>query len=193
MFTITNTFENELIIKNSRFITILTPVFDVSDVSGIIDIIKLKYPKATHYCYACITTSQQKFSDDGEPGSTAGAPMLNVLTKNNTINILAVTVRYFGGIKLGAGGLVRAYSKSVSEALQVAELLEVEEGYKIEVIVSYDNQKNLEYLLRNFKIVDKKYLDFVTYTVLLPKSQLSLLEQFDFKLINEEYIEKSSF
>ena len=136
--TIKDNFVNEIIIKNSRFITILLCVSDETDINKIFEEIKCEYPKATHYCYAYVTKSFKKSSDDGEPGVTAGLPMLNVLEKENMINILAVTVRYFGGIKLGAGGLVRAYSKSVREAIVNSNTIEIEDGYRIKLNFSYD-------------------------------------------------------
>ena len=90
--------DSEIIIKNSRFITSLIKIDETSNIKDLIETIKVKYPNATHYCYAYITKDNQKSSDDGEPGGTAGLPMLNVLIKNNLINILAITTRYFGGI-----------------------------------------------------------------------------------------------
>ena len=140
---------NEIIIKNSRFITLLYKLNDVNAVNSIVDEAKELYPKANHYCYAYITDNAKRSSDDGEPGGTAGAPMLNVLDKEELINVLAITVRYFGGIKLGAGGLVRAYSKSVRDAVIASDLVDVVKGYRMNVIISYDMQKNLDYLLKN--------------------------------------------
>lgn len=183
---------NEIIIKNSRFITILIKAFDTTDINKIFDTVKKEYPKATHYCYAYITKNFKKASDDGEPGGTAGMPMLNVLEKEKMINTLAITVRYFGGIKLGAGGLVRAYSKSVRDAIIKAETVEVEEGYKVEIKVPYDEQKDLDYLLKDFSIIDKEYLEDVTYIVLIPKDKFYIFNNYSYQIINEEYIEKTS-
>lgn len=183
---------NELIIKNSKFITLLIKVFDDTDINKIFDTVKIEYPKATHYCYAYITKSFKKASDDGEPGGTAGMPMLNVLEKENMINTLAITVRYFGGIKLGAGGLVRAYSKSVRDAIIEAETVEIEDGYQVEIRISYDEQKNLDYILKNYIVISKDYLDVVTYNVLIPKEKLDILSNYSYQIVKEEYIEKSS-
>ncbi|MBR3049190.1 MAG: YigZ family protein, partial [Bacilli bacterium] len=138
---------NELIIKNSKFITVLKQINDNTDVNSIIDNIKKEYPKATHYCYGYITENKKKSSDDGEPGGTAGTPILNVLEKEDIINILVIVIRYFGGIKLGAGGLVRAYSKSVKEALSNTKLIELTTGYKVEIIFDYNNKKDIDYKL----------------------------------------------
>lgn len=181
---------NEIIIKNSRFITLLYKLNDINDVSSLVEEVKSLYPKATHYCYAYITDNARRFSDDGEPGGTAGAPMLNVLDKEEIINVLAVTVRYFGGIKLGAGGLVRAYSKSVRDAILASEAVDVVKGYRMNVTISYDMQKNLDYLLKNYVIVNKQFNDKVIYTILLPIDKLSILGGYNYEILNEEYIEK---
>ncbi len=181
---------NEIIIKNSRFITLLISCFDDTDINKIFEEVKIKYPKATHYCYAYITKSYKKASDDGEPGGTAGMPMLNVLDKEGMINTLAITIRYFGGIKLGAGGLVRAYSKSVRDAIINSETVDIEEGYLVEIKVNYDEQKNLDYILKDYNIVNRDYLDIVTYKVLVPKHKLDVLDNYKYEILKEEYIEK---
>lgn len=111
----------ELEFKKSKFIGYVYNVSDVSAVKSIIDELKKEHKKATHICYAYKITGEnyeEKAVDDGEPGGTAGKPILNVINKQNLTNILIVIVRYFGGIKLGAGGLVRAYTKTASEVLK---------------------------------------------------------------------------
>ena len=190
MKTLKSNSVNEIIIKNSRFITLLYKLNDINDVSSLVEETKSLYPKATHYCYAYITDNARRSSDDGEPGGTAGAPMLNVLDKEEIINVLAVTVRYFGGIKLGAGGLVRAYSKSVRDAILASEAVDVVKGYRMNVTISYDMQKNLDYLLKNYVIVNKQFNDKVIYTILLPIDKLSILGGYNYEILNEEYIEK---
>ena len=190
MKTLKSNSVNEIIIKNSRFITLLYKLNDVNEVNSIVDEVKELYPKATHYCYAYITDNARRSSDDGEPGGTAGAPMLNVLDKEEIINVLAVTVRYFGGIKLGAGGLVRAYSKSVRDAVLASDLADVVKGYRMNVTISYDMQKNLDYLLKNYVVVNKQFNDKVIYTILLPIDKLSILGGYEYEILNEEYIEK---
>lgn len=190
MKTLKSNSVNEIIIKNSRFITLLYKLNDINDVSSLVEEVKSLYPKATHYCYAYITDNARRSSDDGEPGGTAGAPMLNVLDKEEIINVLAVTVRYFGGIKLGAGGLVRAYSKSVRDAILASEAVDVVKGYRMNVTISYDKQKNLDYLLKNYVVVNKQFNDKVIYTILLPIDKLSILGGYNYEILNEEYIEK---
>ena len=192
MKTIKENSINEIVIKNSRFITLLIEISDNSDINSIFEEVKLQYPKATHYCYAYITKTFKKSSDDGEPGGTAGMPMLNVLEKENMINTLAITIRYFGGIKLGAGGLVRAYSKSVREAIISSNIIDIQEGYLIQLSVSYDEQKNLEYALRNYLIIEKEYLEQVIYKILIPKTDIDILNNYSYQIIKEEYIKKFS-
>ncbi|MFW5913732.1 MAG: YigZ family protein, partial [Bacillota bacterium] len=114
---------HETIIKHSRFIAFLAPVFTKAEADKFIASIKSEHPDANHHCFAYIVGDEgivQKAEDDGEPSKTAGVPMLETLKKNTLTNIVAVVVRYFGGIKLGAGGLIRAYGKSVSDALEKA-------------------------------------------------------------------------
>ena len=164
--------------------------YDDTDINKIFEEVKIKYPKATHYCYAYITKSFKKANDDGETGCTAGMPMLNVLDKEGMINTLAITIRYFGGIKLGAGGLVRAYSKSVRDAIINSETVDIEEGYLVEIKINYDEQKNLDYLLKDFNIVSRDYLDIVTYNVLIPKNKIDILNNYKYEILKEEYIEK---
>lgn len=190
MKTLKSNSVNEIIIKNSRFITLLYKLNDINDVSSLVEEVKSLYPKATHYCYAYITDNARRSSDDGEPGGTAGAPMLNVLDKEEIINVLAVTVRYFGGIKLGASGLVRAYSKSVRDAILASESVDVVKGYRMNVTISYDMQKNLDYLLKSYVVVNKQFNDKVIYTILLPIDKLSILGGYNYEILNEEYIEK---
>lgn len=182
---------NEIIIKNSRFITLLFKIYDGDDITSIFNKVKEEYPKATHYCYAYITENHKKASDDGEPGGTAGMPMLNVLDKENMINTLAITIRYFGGIKLGAGGLVRAYSKSVREAIINGSLVDVEKGYKVIITISYDMQKNLDYLLKDYLILNKEFGEKVIYTCLLPIDKINVLGGYEYEIVGEEYIEKN--
>lgn len=140
--------DNTIIIDKSKFITTLYPVETVEEINFILANVRKKYYDATHNCYAYIIDNGniQKCSDDGEPSKTAGFPMLDALKKNNLTNVLAITTRYFGGIKLGAGGLIRAYSSSVSEALKnvtfyTSKLLSI-----YEVIIPYsDYSKNIDF------------------------------------------------
>lgn len=179
---------NEIIIKNSRFICYLIKI-ESTNISDILNNIKYMHPKATHYCYGFIYDEVKKSSDDGEPGGTAGMPILNVLEKENLNHILAVVVRYFGGIKLGAGGLVRAYTKAVTETLKTATYNDLIKGYKISLSFDYQNEKNINYILKDMDIVTKKYDKLIYYEALINRDILVKLEKYNPTIINECYIE----
>lgn len=183
---------SEIDIKNSRFITLLVKI-NCASVKTVLEEIKLKYPKATHYCYGYIYKDIKHFSDDGEPGGTAGMPILHVLEKENLNNILCVVVRYFGGIKLGTGGLVRAYTKAVTEALGKAEFLYLEKGYKIELNFNYNVLKNVEYLLKDITILEKRFDEKISFIVLIPENFSSKLHGYDWQILDEIYIEKEKY
>ena len=191
MRTIKSNVANEIIIKNSRFICLFMKI-NSTDINNILDNIKEEYPKATHYCYAYVYNDIQRFSDDGEPGGTAGMPMLNVLLKEELSNVLCVVIRYFGGIKLGAGGLVRAYTKSVTECLKVTDLMELEEGYKLRLKFNYNDEKQIKYLLKDSNVLNEKYDLDVEYTVLVNNEIFNNIKNYNYEILEKTYIEKSS-
>ena len=166
---------NEIIINKSKFITVLTNINDINKVKEKLEDIKKTYKDATHYCYAYIINNHEKCSDNGEPSGTAGMPILNVLKQNNLTNILCVVIRYFGGIKLGAGGLIRAYSTSASEALNKANITNLVNGYNITIEFPYDNLKQIDYLLKNIDI-KKTYQTNITYTFNIEKEKFNQIE-----------------
>ncbi|MDO5003703.1 MAG: YigZ family protein [bacterium] len=190
MYVIDKNVSNEIIIKNSRFITFLFKVETKNEIEDKLESIKKNHPKATHYCYAYITNKFKKSSDDGEPGGTAGIPILNVLEKEKLTNILAIVVRYFGGIKLGAGGLVRAYSKSITEALSKTNYISLVNGYLIELTFDYKNQKNIDYILKDSIIKEQNFKEKIFYKVLIKKELLESLSPYNPNIINESLIEK---
>ncbi|NLH45530.1 MAG: YigZ family protein [Acholeplasmataceae bacterium] len=127
MYTIVRDFQQEIVIEKSRFICTLKKVATEEEAQDFIKETKKKYWDATHNCSAYIvgeSGAAQRSNDDGEPSGTAGLPMLEVLRKNNLHNVAAVVTRYFGGVKLGAGGLVRAYTNSVAAAIEEAGIAE---------------------------------------------------------------------
>lgn len=161
----------ELEIKKSRFLCYLHKTFSEEDAKEYILKIKKEHPNARHHCYAFIIGEHneiQRSNDDGEPSGTAGVPMLECLTNRNMQDTLAVTVRYFGGIKLGAGGLIRAYSKSVANALDHAVLTQKEIMQEYTLSFSYDLVGKLDYYFRShqIEISDKQYGEEVCYTFL---------------------------
>ena len=178
MYTINN-INNTYIIKKSKFITYLYNVNNVSEINNILDKLKKEYKDSTHICYAYILTSTEKCSDDGEPSGTAGLPILNILKKNNLMNTLAVVVRYFGGIKLGAGGLTRAYSNSVNDTIKLTNIVTLEEKYIVELTFNYDNLKLVDYMLNDKTIIDKKYDDNIVYTFYLDQDELSFVSELE--------------
>ena len=167
MYSIKENIENTIIIKKSKFITKIYRINTVDEINIILTNLKNEYKDSTHICYAYTIDSKEKCFDDGEPSGTAGLPILNVLKKNNLTNILAVVIRYFGGIKLGAGGLTRAYSNSVNDTLKLTEKIELEKGYLVEIEFNYDNLKLIDYMLNDKKIIDKKYESNIIYSFYL--------------------------
>ena len=167
MKTIAKAVESEINVKKSQFICRLFPTKTKKESKEIILKVNEQYSDATHNCTAYIVSDGEGFDDDGEPGGTAGKPMINVLRKNNLHNVTAVVTRYFGGIKLGAGGLVRAYSKSVLEAINEAEILEVELYDVYTIIFEYSEIKLVDGEVRNnnLEVVNKDYSDKVSYDV----------------------------
>lgn len=178
----------EIEVKNSRFITKLIRISNSESINTYLEQAKTEYPKATHYCYAFRTINTQKSSDDGEPGGTAGLPMLNVLIKEDLVNVLAITIRYFGGIKLGAGGLVRTYTKSLTTTLEQTPTKELNEGYLIKIETDYENTKQLDYILKDENIISKDFKEKVTYQVEIPKDKLQELNTYNPTIIEERYI-----
>lgn len=185
MFSIEKNVKNEIIINKSRFITYLIKIEKTEDIKEQIDIIKSINKDATHYCYAYILNSVKHFSDDGEPGGTAGMPMLNVIENNNLNYVLAVTVRYFGGIKLGAGGLVRAYTKSVTSTLDIASIIKIDFGYSFKISCNFDKKTLVENLISNLKIVNIFFDNKVNYTLNCNKEQFEIVKE----LLNKNEIE----
>ena len=169
MKTIKLNMENTIIINKSKFIGIMYHVNDNVEIINILMDIKKRYSDATHICYGYICGNLKKCSDDKEPSGTAGIPILNILEKNNLNYVLCIVVRYFGGIKLGASGLLRAYSNCVLECLKKCDIVSLEDGYKVRLYINYDNIKNIDMLLRNSNILYKEYNDTVIYEVLINK------------------------
>ena len=166
--------EYVLVIKNSKFIGVICSVHNEMEIKTKLEEIKIKYPDATHYCYAYILDHLKRESDDGEPSGTAGIPMLQVLEKNNLNYVLCIVVRYFGKIKLGAGGLVRAYTKVVTCCLK-DHMISLVKGYFIKIMFPYSLLKNIDYLLQGSQIVLKQFNDSVFYQVYVSEELFNTL------------------
>lgn len=154
-------------IKRSHFIAAVYPVETESDAEQLIQNVRKEHWKANHNCFAYIIGKKQeiqKASDDGEPSGTAGVPMLDVLKRRNICNVLVIVTRYFGGIKLGAGGLIRAYAHATSDGLNAAEVIEQVPSLQWAVTVDYHLSGTLENKLRESPYIVKgvQYSDKVT-------------------------------
>lgn len=164
MEDVTNTIE----IKKSKFITYLHRTNDEQEAKEFLKQIKKSHPQARHYCTAMIIGNIVRSNDDGEPSQTAGHPMLDVLLHNHMEDIFVVVVRYFGGIKLGTGGLVRAYSSSVKEALDKATKSETKLLEEYTITFGYDLIGKLDayFRIHQIEITLKDYNEQVTYQYL---------------------------
>lgn len=199
--TIKDIFENEIIVNKSRFISFLYPCSSKEEVTKILNDLHQKYADATHICYAYIIFDNNqviyKCDDNGEPASTAGMPILNILKKNEIINVICVVIRYFGGIKLGAGGLIRTYGKSASEVLKKAKIVKYQSYYQYDLTFNYSNLKLLEKIIQNLngKIQKKNFLEMVTYQVaFINKDDVEILYTklngcLKYNYLNEIYLE----
>ncbi len=166
--TIEKQAEAIVIEKKSKFIANAFYVSSVEEAEEKLASIRKKYYDARHNCYAYRLIEEdmilERQSDDGEPSGTAGGPMLNILSHKNLANLLIVVTRYFGGILLGTGGLVKAYSQATEEVIDKANIIEKERGYIAEIITEYDIQKEIEYIFEKnkIKVISKEYTDKIT-------------------------------
>jgi len=159
--------EIELIINKSRFIAQINRAETEEEALEFIKQIKKKHYNATHNCSCYIIGPDkmiQKQNDDGEPSGTAGIPMIEVLRKNNLTDTVVVVTRYFGGIKLGASGLIRAYSQAVSEAIKASGIIEKKLMRLIDVHFDYSLIGLLEHKLSNYEVINRTYLEKVCFT-----------------------------
>lgn len=157
-------------IKKSQFIGRAFPVKSEEDIEEIMDGIRTEYRDATHNCSAYILgidRNVQRFFDDGEPSGTAGIPILEVMKKDGVTDVLIVVTRYFGGIKLGAGGLIRAYGGVAKQALDAAVVVENKNFTEIAVTYDYTHHGKIENFLNEADLIidDMEFLDKVTVTV----------------------------
>lgn len=185
--------EHTLVIKKSEFICTLIPLNDENKINEPIGFYKEKYKDATHNCIAYLVGTKERANDDGEPSGTAGLPMLNVLKKQELSNIIAIVTRYFGGIKLGAGGLTRAYSQAVAEALKEANIVEKHLIDVYDVSLDYSFTKKFEHLLKVNAIdcINKEYSDQVTYRLYIDDlSFFDTIQELTSNRYTKEFIKK---
>lgn len=175
--TIQSDGKHEIIIEKSRFICHLMRVTTESEAQTFIQTIKKEHRDATHNCSAYIIGENDQFQkahDDGEPSGTAGVPMLEVLKKKKLKNIAVVVTRYFGGTKLGAGGLVRAYGSAVSETIQTIGIVECTLATIIKCSFAYSLVGKIENALeqKNYQINDKEFTDKVVFHVFVDNDDI---------------------
>lgn len=161
----------EIIEKKSKFIANTFYAETIEDAEKILKNIRKKYYDARHNCYAYRIIENNniidKCSDDGEPSGTAGSPMLNILQKNKLCNILVVVTRYFGGILLGTGGLVRCYSDATIKSIENNEIINIENGFEWQIEIEYKDLDMAKYyfMKNNINIIDIKYLENIILVI----------------------------
>lgn len=174
--------QGEIVEKKSRFIATVLPVETEEEALAFIAEMKKKYWDARHNCYAYVIGSRQELqrcSDDGEPNGTAGRPMLDVLLKEGIHNTVVVVTRYFGGVLLGTGGLVRAYQKAVQEGLAKSTIVMKRMGMSASVITDYNGIGKIQYILgqNEIAIADSIYTDKVEIQIVVPLEQKEFIEK----------------
>lgn len=204
--TVLNDETAEIVEKKSKFIATLCYVQNVQEAEDKIKSIKKKYYDAKHNCiaYRVVENGQiiEKASDDGEPSGTAGGPMLNILQKGNFCNILVIVTRYFGGILLGTGGLVRAYSEATQKVIEKSIKVTQIKGVEIEVKLDYANLEIFKYYCKNkdIKISNIEYGENITLKIEMEKNRKNIfLEDIhtktlnikNYQVIGEKYIIKT--
>ncbi|WP_150463671.1 YigZ family protein [Francisella sp. XLW-1] len=165
-------------IKKSRFISSVYKVASHEEVLEAIDNAKIIYPGANHYCwaYSLVDNNRLRFSDDGEPNGSAGKPILSHIQGLGISNVLVVVVRYFGGTKLGVGGLVRAYGQAAKEGLALAKIIDVEPQSEILIEYDYSETANVDNLLNryNIQIIRENYSNLISKVIKICTSKKSI-------------------
>ena len=201
--TIENGNVSEIVIKKSRFVANMFYIENEEEAISIIKDIKKKYFDAKHNCYAYRIKDKnsviEKYSDDGEPSGTAGQPILNVLRGKGLENILIVVTRYFGGILLGTGGLVKAYTESAKNVLENINIITKEIGMKLKLEIKYNEIENLNYYMRqnSIKIYKINFLENVEVYVEITDEKLEKIEknknELNFTMLKIKIIEKNCY
>ena len=192
IITIKQAHSIENVISKSRFIAYIKPVSTENEAKAFIDAIKTKHKDATHNCSAYTVGPEmniQKANDDGEPSGTAGIPMLEILKKLEIHNVCVVVTRYFGGIKLGAGGLIRAYSGAVRDVIYDIGRVELREAIPVTVTLDYDQTGKFEYELASttFLLREQFYTDKVSYQIDVVKNEYDTFIDFLNRITSGNY------
>ena len=204
-YTIKDNVETEIVVKKSKFIAHLFYIESAKQAEDLIKETKKRYYDARHNCMAYRVLEKnsiiEKSSDDGEPSGTAGAPMLNILQKNEMVNVLIIVTRYFGGILLGTGGLVRAYSDSLLQAIQESKKIKKCQGVEMLVTVEYSMFDNFQYYCKNNNILitNVEYNELISCKIeleedvkgkLLKDSETKKVNLKDIQELTKKYITK---
>lgn len=192
IITIKQAHSIENVISKSRFIAYIKPVSTENEAKAFIDEIKTKHKDATHNCSAYTVGPEmniQKANDDGEPSGTAGIPMLEILKKQEIHNVCVVVTRYFGGIKLGAGGLIRAYSGAVRDVIYDIGRVELREAIPVTVTLDYDQTGKFEYELASttFLLREQFYTNKVSYQIDVVKNEYDAFIDFLNRITSGNY------
>lgn len=173
-YTIAAAVQVELDIRKSRFIGVIMPVADRAEATEHIQRMRQQHPDATHVCWALLAGGQSGMSDDGEPSGTAGRPMLEVLRHHEVDGVLGMVVRYYGGIKLGAGGLVRAYTDAMASAMKLAERVERVRQGQLDLEIDYADEARIRRWLeqKGYSLIDSDHAATVRLRVQMPVDEL---------------------
>lgn len=188
-YTLPSSVQAQVDIRKSRFIGLLIPVEDREAAMLQLQALREQHPGAAHVCWALLAGGQSGMSDDGEPSGTAGRPILEVLRHHELDGVLAVVVRYYGGIKLGAGGLVRAYTDAIALALKDATLIERVARTEFTVEVNYADEARVRRWLeqRQYVLVGSTHGTTVKLVIRLPQDELSAARKELQELTNGRY------
>ena len=172
----------EITEKKSRFIATVRPVSSEEEALAFLEETRKKYWDARHNCYAYSVGMNREYtrcSDDGEPSGTAGRPMLDVILGEDIYNVAVVVTRYFGGVLLGTGGLVRAYSKAVQEGFRESRIIEKKHGICLTVTTDYTGIGKIQYIAgeRGIPVLDSEYTDKVVMKLLIPSEDVDSVQK----------------
>lgn len=182
MLTVTQNFQAEYRVKGSKFISFISPCYTTEEAENQLSRVRNIHPTATHHCYAFrVNPSEisEHSQDDGEPGGTAGLPILNAMRSSNIVNAIVIIVRYYGGTKLGKGGLIDAYGSSASQVIEQSVLKSIVPTQRYEIIFSYDQQSVIDKLRHSFTLfeVESSYTENVNLMLECPAKEAQYFEK----------------
>jgi len=185
MYQLKSAVAAEIEIKKSRFLGQLYPIYSRHEAQLLLSQIRAQHPNAVHVCWVLLCEGDSGLDDDGEPSGTAAKPMYNVLVHKELFNVLAVVVRYWGGTKLGAGGLTRAYGQAISDAFKNAELIAIEVLEEITLAVNFADESPLRRVCDHYQatIVQVNYAERAIMTIKLKANQVQDFYQEAYNLL----------